>query len=1012
MDPQAPPVVAVVVTADPGEWFEETLGGLAAQDYPNLSVLVIDAGSSDDPTPRVAAILPGAYVRRLPEPTGYAAAANEALRVVEGASFYLMCHDDVALERDAVRLLVEEAFRSNAGVIGPKLVTWEDPTRLLQVGMSADKGGLPVPLALPGELDQEQHDSVRDVFVAPGAAMLVRADLFATLGGFDPAMVLFREDVDLSWRAQTAGARVMVAPAARARHRAALSSGLRGLQDLPGLPPGPRRGPPRPGDRELALCRRNELRAALKCYGPWHLVRVVPQLAAHSATETAVGLAGGRVPAARAAAGAWVWNLRRLGELRRLRAEVAAHRVLPDGEVRRLQSPGGARLTALVEGVFSRASTHVPHLPPPGGIEVEEELREEGLLGGTGVEGRPVVSWTPILVWGVIALALLFGARSLLHTGPPAVAQMAPFPSVGRLVSAYASSTRPVGLGQTAAPPLGLAVFGVIGGVLGDSAGLARTLAVVGMLPLGAVGAYRLARPLGSRWAGLAAPVAYLALPLPYDEVAHGRWAGLVAYGAAPWLLRLMASGTGLEPFASRSRPARRWTAAALVLALAGAVAGPGVVVAALVAAAGMVLASAVAGGLRPGLRGAGVALAGALGAWLLSFPWSAGLFTPGGQAAAVMGLREAVSRAAGPGTLLGFHAVPGGTDWVGWVLLPAMAVPVLFGRSWRLEWGLRLWGAALACWVVAWASGRGWLGGAGPDPAVLLALAGAALALAAALGVVAFQHDLVGHSLGWRQAVSLIGVAGVTAAALGALGQMGNGRWRAPSTDFRSALSALAPPPHGGSYRVLWAGDPAVLPLGAWQLEPGLGYATATVSASTGPVPDVTFQWPPPDPGALTDAAADLVQVEAGRTVEAGRDLAPLGVRYVVVPDREAPGAGRYLPAPAGLTAGLADQLDLQPVPVGPGIHVYEDAAWRPGSGPPAPAPSGGPRAAELGLETLLWLAAAVGLILSRPSGQVGGAGVPADSGGRNQVGGAGVPADSGGRGPQDPGAHRHEQT
>ncbi|HET6810368.1 MAG TPA: glycosyltransferase [Acidimicrobiales bacterium] len=967
MDPQAPPVVAVVVTADPGEWFEETLGGLAAQDYPNLSVLVVDAGSTEDPTPRVAAILPGAYVRRLPAPTGYAAAANEALRVVEGASFYLLCHDDVALDRDAVRLLVEEAFRSNAGIIGPKLVTWEDPSRILQVGMSADKGGLPVPLALPGELDQEQHDSVRDVFVAPDAAMLVRADLFAALGGFDAAMVLFREDVDLSWRAQTVGARVMVAPAARARHRAALSAGLRPMQDLPGLPPGPRRGAAHPGARELALCRRHELRAALKCYGRWHLVRVAPQLAAHSLTEATLGRLGGHAPAARAAAGAWVWNLRRLGELRRLRSEVAAHRVLPDGEVRRLQSPGGARLTAVVEGLFSRASTHVPHLPPPGGIEVEEELREEGLLTGTSVEGRPALSWAPLLVWGVIALALLFGARSLLHTGPPAVGQMAPFPSVGRLLSSYASSTRPVGLGQTASAPLGTALVGVLGGILGGSAGLARTLAVVGMLPVGAVGAYRLARPLGSRWAGLAAPVAYLALPLPYEEVAHGRWAGLVAYGAAPWLLRLVASGTGLEPFVSPSRPTRRWAAAALVLAL-GAVAGPGLVAAALVATAGMVLASGVAGGWRAGLRGAAVVGAGAVGAWLLAFPWSAGLFTPGGQAAAVLGLGEAVSRAAGPGALLGFHAVPGGTDWIGWVLLPAMAVPVLFGRAWRLEWGLRMWGAALACWVVAWASGRGWLGGAGPDPAVLLGLAGAALALAAALGVVAFQHDLTGHSLGWRQAVSVIGVAGVTAAALGALGQMGNGRWRAPSTDFRSSLAALAAPPRGGSYRVLWVGDPAAVPVGAWQLRPGVGYGTATVSDSGGAVPDVTYQWPPPDPGALADAAADLTQVEGGRTVLVGRDLAVLGIRYVVVPDREAPDATRDLSAPAGLVSGLADQLDLRPVPVGPGLHVYEDAAWRPGMGPPPPQPSGGARAAELALETLLWLATVGGLVVTRP--------------------------------------------
>ena len=60
-----PPVVAVMVTNDPGPWFEESLAALGAQDYPSLSVLVLDNGSAEDPTDRIAAALPGAFVRRL-----------------------------------------------------------------------------------------------------------------------------------------------------------------------------------------------------------------------------------------------------------------------------------------------------------------------------------------------------------------------------------------------------------------------------------------------------------------------------------------------------------------------------------------------------------------------------------------------------------------------------------------------------------------------------------------------------------------------------------------------------------------------------------------------------------------------------------------------------------------------------------------------------------------------------------------------------------------------------------
>jgi len=38
-----PPVVAVVVAHDPGEWFGETLQSLADQTYPDLSVLIVTA---------------------------------------------------------------------------------------------------------------------------------------------------------------------------------------------------------------------------------------------------------------------------------------------------------------------------------------------------------------------------------------------------------------------------------------------------------------------------------------------------------------------------------------------------------------------------------------------------------------------------------------------------------------------------------------------------------------------------------------------------------------------------------------------------------------------------------------------------------------------------------------------------------------------------------------------------------------------------------------------------------
>jgi len=263
----------VVVAHDPGPWFEETMAAIADQDYPNLSILVVDAASAEEVKPRVGRSAPGAFVRRLAENAGFGAAANEVLEVVEGAAFYLVCHDDIAPEPDVVRLLVEEAFRSNAAVVGPKLVGWHDPRRLLQVGEGIDHAGYVTQLVERGELDQEQHDAVRDVFTIPGACTLVRADLFAEIGGFDEGIDLLYDDVSLCWRTHIAGARVIVAPSARVRHLESFDTR-------------------RPQDDRRRVQNRHRLRVVLSCYSTLGLVRALPKLDPPGPRDDV--LAGGR----------------------------------------------------------------------------------------------------------------------------------------------------------------------------------------------------------------------------------------------------------------------------------------------------------------------------------------------------------------------------------------------------------------------------------------------------------------------------------------------------------------------------------------------------------------------------------------------------------------------------------------------------------------------------------------------------------------------------------------------
>jgi hypothetical protein len=68
------------------------------------------------------------------------------------------------------------------------------------------------------------------------------------------------------------------------------------------------------------------------------------------------------------------------------------------------------------------------------------------------------------------------------------------------------------------------------------------------------------------------------------------------------------------------------------------------------------------------------------------------------------------------------------------------------------------------------------------------------------------------------------------------------------------------------------------------------------------------------------------------GGTARLGRLLAPMSVRYIVVPKQVSTADGpEELPLPPHLTRALGSQLDLRLLPSDPALDVYENTAWGP---------------------------------------------------------------------------------
>ncbi|MDX2379686.1 MAG: glycosyltransferase [Acidimicrobiia bacterium] len=898
---QAPPVVAVVVVHDPGDWFEDTLAAFATQDYPNLRFLFLDTADQAEQTEaRVHTLLPEAFVRDLGTDPGFGAAVNEVLRLVEGDNgLFLVCHDDIAPEPATVRVMVEELYRSNAGVVGPKLVDWSNADVLQSVGLGLDRFGEVDPGVDEGEMDQEQHDGVRDVFVVPSACMLVRADLFREMSGFDPAINLHGDDVEFCWRAHYTGARVIVAPSARVRHREAL------IERRPDL-------------NHRALRARHRMRSVATLTGAARLPGRSLELVLLTAVEMVVGLFTGRLAEALASLRALGGLIPRTGSLIGRRREVKPLRRVPEREVAGLQERGSARLNSFIRS--RETSTYV-------GVETNVRRWRESTTA-------------PMIAWIVVIIALVIGSREVLRDGIPPVGEFLRFPDSPRLLfDSFLTAFNGNGAGATSATPTGWASLAGLSFATLFHMGMLHTLFVIGLVFVGIWGMWKLATVFPSTRARIAALLVYAAIPLVGGALSAGRLTVLVVYAASPWIIHLYrrAAGVGTaDPLTARLDVAdglveltmieqlRRSIAAGMVVALAAAFAPISLVVALVL---GVLLALGTLLALAPWRTAVGYVVAAtiatAVGAllnlpWLVTWTWddlvgAPPIGDPG------RGLLELASFEIGTVEFAALSLA---------LYIPVVAA-IALARAWRLTWAVRAGVLVVAFGALAVLFDRDALPFRGPEAGVLLVPVAIGVALSSAAALAAFDLDVRGGSFGWRQPLGIVASIAVVVGLVPGVLAIGDGAWKMPTRPLSDLLEASLPDAsQAGEYNVLYLGDARILPVPAREYRDGISWAVKNEADF-----DTRDRWAPPlnDTADAIDEALD--EIANSSTLRAGRLLAPLAIRYIVVPEYDGleSTADDPIPVPSGLFEDLDDQLDLVSVTGLPTIEVFENRAWLP---------------------------------------------------------------------------------
>ena len=880
-DSSTPSVLAIVVTHNGREWLRDCLVGLNTQTYPLLDVLVVDDASLDSKVQPVLRRVAKRHLKRrrwgylrTPRPLGYGGAINWALsRVRTDADLLLFIHDDAALDPPAVERMVARLYQDDTtSIVGPKIVSWDDPDRLEEVGMAVDRFGYPYKGLEEHEIDLGQHDTAAEVFYVTSTCMLIRHEVFKQLRGWDARMRAFTEDLDLCWRARVAGHSVRVEPAARARHAIALAKGER---RSPFTPP-------------RYFIRRNRLRTIMKNASGVRLLALIPTFILLALAEM-LGFILLRQPReVGALARALGWNLLSLPQTIAERSRAQRVRRVPDRRLRRLTVRQTTRLRFYI-------SHQADRLEQAWGrrAEVLSQRSRQARSIGDRLSGRTG------LIAAVVLIGFVLGFRHILFGPPASVGELLPYPErVTALWRVFLSPWRGVGLGQADPTPPAFAFLGLFPFAALGSAALAQKLLILGLGAAAFAGAQSLVSELVDRPSRYVSAVVYALGAVGYAGVRQGALGAMVFGAVAPFVLVAMIRLIGWvrPPAWNRGRSVAR---VALGVALSAAFV-PGSLVLYLVAAVLLtVTRTFLDSGSKP-LRGLVSCVVACVIGWALLLPWSGTWFSEGAPLDLLRSDETWGAYASGfsghgfLSVLLG--QTPDAPPLFGLALPILGLVAVLVGDGQRRKMALALWAIVLAIgWLTA-AMASGALRPFVANPTEAGVPAAVAFAGLAGLAAGAFRLDLPRRGLGIHHALTLGGVAvsaflivaGVGPAFLRGAWEPGRVSGHADSEVTEQIASLLGSEAVAeGQFRALWVGD-------RWGAPVPSASRPIGDHMVTGPRGEVLTDLFESRVGSAEDELQSVVaSVERGRTDRAGSLLGAFNIGYVIL--QRGPGSHRW---------------------------------------------------------------------------------------------------------------------
>jgi GT2 family glycosyltransferase len=908
-------VTAVIITHDGARLLPGLVQGLRDQTHPAARAIGVDTGSRDRSGALLAELLGSDVVFGMEPGTGYGAAVARALqhpaarRFTGGDTEWIwLLHDDCLPEADALEQMLRVAGRNQSvAILGPKLRDLADRRVLRETGLTIDRAGRRLTGIEPGEIDQGQHDGNRGVLGVSTAGMLVRRDVWEQLGGFDPLLPLFRDDIDFCWRAHAAEHDVRIVTDAIVYHR---ELSARQSRKAPAAGPHPRK-----------MDRRGALYVLAANLPFWPMLTVLAGCVTGSLLRATYFLLTKQQRRALDHLGAVAWLFSHPLALWRARRRRRANRKR-GWAVLKAQVPHGRTLARLAESAAGMLSRSSPYEGSGEHGGMSDDPDDDLPLPPPDSLVRRVLTHPGVLLFLALTLITAIAERSLISSlagGSGTLAGGALVPAWGGasdLWHEYLAGFHSVGIGSAASAPPYLAVIAALSTLLGGKPWLAVDVLLLGCVPIAGMAAYVAARRVTQALAArIWIAVTYALAPVAMGAIAAGRLGSAVVFMLAPPIAIVVG-----RMLTRPRRIARRaaW-AAGLLVALAAAF----VPLVWPIALAGAVIAGVTLAlwrwrfTARWRWQGWDLAINAAIVAAVpaaVLMPWTCHLFADPSALLLEAGIQQPGLAAANlkPAQLLMLS--PGGPGLPPFWITAGLVLPAFCGllvhrrRNLVLAgWGVALSGLCAAAVVSRLPVTSSVSGSTGPAwPGIPLAIAAAGLLLAAtpvfewATGV---AWGVAASSASLSTRARLVGRRGLAALLLGAIALT------APLFAAAYWLNAgVRGPLSAAGAQVLPAFIPASSAVAIYQnrtlvLRDVHGVLTYQLLRDSDPVlgdPELTES--ATAARALSVAVASLVAPDSGDAEDAGQSLGSFDIGYVLVPAPVSPALATQLGGQAGL--------------------------------------------------------------------------------------------------------------